>query len=444
MNAPQIFPETGSPETGLADPAAAKRFALPATTTGRLLWAIGALFATLFLLAALVPIGGAVLGLGRVAVESRVKRVAHPTGGVISAILIRDGDAVKAGDLLMRLDTTVSGARADLSGRSVAQLLAQQARLEAEREALGSISFPDRLSVTAQGQAATASELRLFALRRSERATLQAQLRERVVQSERQIAGFRAQIVALNKQQGMIESERAGVEELWDQGLVTVTRRNALGRASAELEGSVASLQASIAQAAARISETREQMIQVDQSARSEAASELAQVNSALNQMEVEQVSASDAFDRSEIRAPQGGIVDKLAFAAIGDVVQPAQTILEIVPGRDRLIVEVQVSPADIDEVRPGQEARVRFSSLPLAQSPERTGLVEFVSAERTTEPDTGATYFRARIVLSGEGASKALKPGIPAEVFISTGSRSMLSYLTKPLTDQFARAFRD
>ncbi len=417
--------------------------------TRQSLLAVGLLFASLFIGAAIVPIGGAVIGSGQLNVETSVKRIAHPVGGVISQIRVRDGDRVRKGDLLVRLDATVSGARADLTGRTVDQLLAQKARLEAELEGRDELRFPAALSVRADenARAAMQSERRLFSLRRTERNGLRSQLRQRVVQLEKQIEGYGAQISSLQKQQILIEPEREGVDKLWKKGLVTINRRNQLERTAADLEGSIAALQASIAGARARITETREQIIQIEQSARADAAMEMAQISNSLNDQQVENVSASDMLDRSEIRAPYDGVIDKMAFASIGDVVQPAQTIMEIVPDSDRLLVESRIRPADIDQVQNAQISRVHFTSYASPQTPVLEGKVVFISAERTTERETGASYYRVRVRLDPKDVAKqklTLVPGMPVDVFIATGSRSMLSYLIKPLSDQFSRAFRD
>lgn len=417
--------------------------------TRQSLLAIGLLFAALFIGAAIIPIGSAVIGTGQLDVESSVKRISHPTGGVIVQIHVRDGDRVKKDELLIRLDTTVSGARADLTGRTVDQLLAQKARLRAELEGHSQLRIPAALSRRSDENARSAieSERRLFKLRRSERSGVRSQLRQRVSQLDKQIEGFEAQISSLQKQQSLIEPEREGIEKLWEKGLVTINRRNQLERTAADLEGSIAALQASIAGARARITETREQIIQVEQTARADAAAELALVNNSLNDRQAESISASDMLDRSAIRAPHDGVIDKMAFASIGEVIQPAQTIMEIVPDSDQLLVESRINPADIDQVQNGQTSRVHFTSYASPQTPVLDGEVVFISAERATERETGASYYRVRVKLDPKDiVEKNLKlvPGMPVDVFISTGSRSMLSYLTKPLSDQFSRAFRD
>lgn len=399
---------------------------------------------------ALIPIGGAVIATAEVAPETRVKRIAHPTGGVISEILVRDGDVVDAGDLLLRLDTEVTSVSAEFSERSLAQLLAQRARLTAEIENRGSIRFPAELlgDGSDEARAAMAAEQRRFALNRSEQSSLRAQLGERVNQLNRQIDGYRAQISSLEQQQALIKPELEMLRDMHGKGYVTIRRLNEMERTAIDLDGSIGALQANIAQSNAGIAQAEEQRIQIGQTARADAGSELAQVEAAINEQRVASASAGDQFDRSEIRASYAGTVDKLAYSAVGEVVRPAETIVEIVPQDDNLVFNGLVLPSDIDRVAVGQSARVRLSAFNQATTPELDGKVSFVSADPVTDEATGARLFRVRVVLDKNTAELTdglqLVSGMPAELFIETGNRSMLSFVTKPLVDQFARAFRN
>ena len=399
---------------------------------------------------ALIPIGGAVIASAEIAPESRVKRIAHPTGGVISEILVADGDTVAQGAVLMRLDTSVSVVDAQSSSASLEQLLAQRARLTAELEDRGAISFPAELLArpASSARGAITAEQRQFALNRAERASLRAQLGERMNQSRRQIDGYSAQISALQRQQELILPELEMLRDLRAKGYVTIRRLNEMERTAIELEGSIGALQANIAQANAAIAQAQEQQVQIGQSARAQASTELAQINAAINNQTVASADAGDRLDRSAIRAPNAGIVDKLAFAAIGEVVRPAETIMEIVPQSDRLVFDGLVVPSDIDRVRMGQMARIRLSAFNQATTPELEGEVIFVSADPVVDQQSGLSFFRVRVALSPASQPTAdglrLVAGMPAELFIETGSRSMLSFITKPLLDQFARAFRN
>lgn len=415
----------------------------------RLVIAVSGLFLLLLLAGALIPIGSAVIGLGQVGVATRVKRIAHPTGGVITQIAVINGQHVGLGQLLMQLDDKVTMADATYSSLTVEQLLAQRARLEAERLGNGRILFPSELTaaVTDSARKAIADEQRLFTVRASEQAGIRAQLSARVQQYNQEISGLTSQIGSLQKQRTLIEPERQSVRELWDKQLVTISRLNELERTAAAIDGSIASLNAQIAQSRAKISETHEQMIQIGDTRRSQAGVELAQVNTALNQQRVRSVAASDQQNRSDIRAPYAGTVEKIAFAAIGDVVKPAEPIMEIVPDRDQMVVEVAVSPTDIDQVRNGQRARIRFSAFNRAATPEIPGRVMYVASDRSSDPEGKTAFYSVRVEVDRtalDAAKLQLRGGMPAEVYIETGNRSMISYVTKPLRDQFARSFKD
>ena len=412
--------------------------------------ALGVLVFGFLLAGVAIPIGGAVIAPGRIAPESEVKRIAHPTGGVIEAIEVDDGDRVEANDVLIRLDTNVSEVSAELTERTVDQLLAQRARLEAEVQNAGSIRFPEELTSRndASARAAMQAEANRFRLNRAEQGSLRSQLADRVNQLSRQIDGYNSQIASLRQQQALIQPELEGVRSLKEEGFVTIRRLNELERQAVELQGSIGSLQSSIAGTQARIAEAREQQIQVGQSARTQAGTELARVEAALNEQQIQSASAGDQFDRSVIRAPFAGVVDQLAYNAVGDVIRPAEPIMRIVPTEDRLVFEGMVNPSDIDRIQVGQRANIRLSALNQATTPELSGEVTFVSAELVTNPETGAGYYRVRVRMDEEWASEAdrlsLVSGMPVEIFVQTGNRSMLSYITKPLADQFARAFRD
>lgn len=420
-----------------------------ASSQRRALKIAAGLLILLFLLAAFVPIGGAVIGSGQAGVETRVKRIAHPTGGVIAMIAVTNGEHVEKGALLMRLDDRVTGAEASFSNLTVEQLLAQRARLEAERLGARAIAFPPELagSTSASARKAMTDERQLFVTRLSEQGQLRAQLAARVMQHTQQIRGLEAQIDSLQRQRALIGPELEGVRELWGKKLVTINRLNQLERTAVDIDGNIGSLRAQIAQARARITEAQEQSIQLGETRRAQAGTELGYVNTALNDQRLRSVAASDQQDRSEIRTPYSGTVEKLAFSAVGDVVKPAEPILEIVPDHDAMVVEVAISPVDIDQVRPGLQARVHFSSFNRATTPEIPAKVIYVATDRSDNPEAKASFYMVRVqvdqaALQREGLD--LRSGMPAEVYIETGNRSLLSYVTKPLRDQFMRAFRD
>lgn len=412
--------------------------------------AVGALFFCMFLLAAVIQTRGAVIGQGEVTVESRVKQIAHPTGGVIAQMFVKEGDRVRKGQQLMRLDSTVSATSAAKMGDSVDQLLAARARLLAERDGRASIDWPVELTQnpTAAARQAMAEEQQLFEARRRARAGEQAQYAERIRQAGEEIRALQAQTLAANKQSRLIEPERDSVRSLYERKLVTISRLNQLERTAVDLEGTAASLTAQIAQTRARVAELRQLSIQAEQAARAEAGNLLADVQARLNDQQVRSVTAVDTFDRSLLRAPYAGVVDKMTYTTVGGIVPPMQTIMQIVPDSDRLTVEVRISPYDIDQVHVGQKAVVRFTAFNLQTTPELTGTVARVAPERTVEERTGNSFYKLEVEIDEQQMRRLgklqLKPGMPVESFVQTEKRSLLSYITKPLRDQFNRAFRE
>ena len=401
-------------------------------------------------MAAFIHINGAVIAPGQVAVASEVKKVQHPTGGVVSEIRVQDGSRVRAGDILLSLDPTASEANASIVGSAVDQLTARQARLEAERDSRAIRFPPDLLARKSQPGVAgiLGDEQRLYKLRADTRAGQRAQLGERQAQLRQEIDGYQQESDAKQKQIALIESELIGVRQLYVQKLVPLTRLNGLERDAVQLRGDVAQIAATVAEAKGKISEIQLQIIQIDQDARSQAGNELTDVQNRLSDLKQRKVAADQDYKRIVIRAPQSGVVDRLAIHTIGGVIAPGEAILYIVPDRDRLHVEAKIRTSDIDEVTKGQTASLRFSAFNMRTTPEIRGLVSDVSADAHTEERTGVSYYVATIDIP-EDQLKRLKglllvPGMPVESFIQTRPRSMLSYVTKPLANQFRRSFRE
>lgn len=410
---------------------------------------IAALALGFFGLSAILQVGGAVVGSGEVAVESNVKTLIHPTGGILKALMVRDGDHVAKGQLLMRLDQGVSAVGAESAALGLEQLLARRARLEAERDGASSILFPPDLAAKTDARAreAMTRERQLFALRRRERDGSIALLNQRVRQYDEQIASYRAQIAAIESQMTLIEPELAGLRKLHDRQLVTINRLNEMERTAVQMKGSKAALESNIAEARAHISEANEQILNVDKQIRSDAGTQLAEVVGQLNDQQVRVATTSDTVDRSEIRAPQSGVVDKIAYTTIGSAVPATQPLLQIVPDRDNMIVEARIRPQDVDQVRVGQGARITFSGFNRQTTPDIPGKLIFVSPDLTSDQRTGQSYYRIKVRLDADALARApqiaLKAGMPAETFVETGNRSILSFLIKPLLDQLRYSMR-
>lgn len=408
------------------------------------------LFAGLGGWAMTAELAGAVVAQGAIVVDSNVKKVQHPNGGVVGELRVRDGDAVQANDLLIRLDDTTTRAQRDIVAKQYDQTLMRIARLEAERDGAGDIGVPDLLATrrsVGHVASAIAGETALFTTRRDVRNAQKAQLRERILQLREEISGLRGQFTSKTNEVAIARDELKGLEFLARQNLVQVTKVNALKRDVERLEGERGILTAQIAQAGGKIAEIELQLLQVDQDFRSEVARDLRENQSREGDLVERLVAAEDQLKRIDIRAPQGGVVHQLAVHTVGGVINAGEQIMLIVPGGDRLIVETRIAQQDIEQVRVGQRAWLRMTAFNSRTTPELAGTVDRVSADLTREPQTGAAYYVARIRLDDGEAEKLggrLVPGMPVEAHIRTGERTAMSYLMRPLTDQFARAFKE
>ena len=401
--------------------------------------------------AATAVISGAVVASGSIVVDSNVKKVQHLTGGIVGELRVRDGDRVRAGDIVVRLDETVTRANLAIVTKGLDELMARKARLESERDGLDTITFPAQLLAEADDPdraAAMDSERKLFNLRKTARSGQKAQLRERTAQLGEEITGLAAQQNSKAKEIALIERELAGVRELWKQNLVQLTRLTALEREAARLDGERGQLVAASAQAKGKIAETALQILQIDQDIASDVAKELREVDGKIGELVERKVAAEDQLKRIDIRAPQDGTVFQLAVHTIGGVITAGDPIMLIVPEADNLSVEVKVNPQDIDQLQLNQKAILRFSAFNIRTTPEIEGVVTRISADTSTDQRTGQSYYTVRIAMPADQIERLgevkLLPGMPVEAFMQTRDRTMLSYLIKPLHDQFLRAFRE
>jgi HlyD family secretion protein len=293
-----------------------------------------------------------------------------------------------------------------------------------------------------------AAESTQFQTRRTARDGQKSQLKERIGQLEEQIQGLSDQITAKAREIQLITQELDGVRNLWRQKLVPLQRVSALERDLARIEGEKGALTSSIAQTRGRITETRLQILQIGQDLRTEVGKDLADTSAKLSEYVERKVTAEDQLKRVDIRAPQDGIVHQLSVHTVGGVVAAGEPIMLIVPTADHLILEAKVSPQEIDQVHLGQVAALRFSAFNQRTTPEVDGTVSLISPDLTTDPRTGQSFYTIRIALPQDqltrlGGAK-LTPGMPAEAFLRTHARTVLTYLTKPLTDQLTRSFRE
>ncbi len=401
--------------------------------------------------AVMARVSSAVVASGLVVVESSTKRVQHREGGIVGEILVANGDRVKAGDLLIRLDETLVRANLGIVMQELSERKARRARLEAERDEVTEITFPPELLARANNsevQRVLDGQKTLFAARLTTQRGQVEQLRQRIEQLNEQIDGLEAQKVAKNDESRLIEEELVGLQELHKKGHVPITRIIALQRDAARLKGESGALTSQIAVNKGRISETELQILQIKRDFQESLLRELQEVQLQIASLEERRIAAEDQLRRIEIRAPISGLVHELAVHTVGGVIQGGETVLQLVPETDALIIEARLSPTDIDQIEDGQPAVITFSAFNQRTTPQLNATVMTVSPDLSHDQKTGVSYFTARLRLNeGEEkrlGDKRLVPGMPAEVFIRTGERTVISYLVKPLSDQLRRTFRE
>jgi HlyD family secretion protein len=398
---------------------------------------------------AFVPLAGAVVVPGNLVVQSNVKTIQHPTGGVVAEIKVANGARVAAGDLLLRLDPTQAQASLQTVTKQLDESRARIARLSAERDSLSQPEFPAALMARSgedNVRSVVASEVSLFRARSDGRKSQKELLQSKIAQLSQETSGLEAQVDSKAKQLELIASELIGVKDLYDKRLVPMTRLTTLQREAARIEGERGQLISSIAETKSKVGEAQLQIARLEQDFRTDVVKELGETQGKEAELVERGVAARDVLERIEMRAPTSGVIHQLSAHTIGGVIRPGEAIMEIVPDTDDLLVEARLQPQDIDHVRPGQKAFVRFSAFNQRVTPQLTGTVSLVSADTSHDQQTNTHYFTVRIVLADDERRRLgglqLVPGMPAEVFMQTGSRTMMSYLLKPITEQMNRAF--
>ena len=412
---------------------------------------VGALVIGLGGWASTAQISGALIAQGSIVVDTNVKKVQHPTGGVVGELFVRDGDHVKAGDVLLRLDETVTRANLAIVNKGLVEFYARKARLAAERDGADTMAVPPEVAGRLDEpdvKEALASERKLFELRHQDRLGQKQQLQERITQLQQQITGLAAQQSAKDKGIALTEQELQGVRDLWQKNLVQLNRPTSLQRDEARLEGERGQIIAQAAEVKGKIAEIQLQIIQVDQDLSSDVAKELREIDSKIGEYVERKITAEDQLKRTDIRAPQDGTVFQSTANTVGGVIAAGDPIMLIVPESDNLTVEVRVDPKDIDQIQFGQIVVLRFTSFNVRTTPEIDGTVSRIAADTSTDQRTGQSYYLVRIAMPVQELKRLgdvkLTPGMPVEAFVQTGDRTMLSYLIKPLHDQLMRAFRE
>lgn len=409
------------------------------------------LFAGLGGWATATNLAGAVVADGTFVVESYVKSVQHPTGGVVGELLVREGQRVNRGDVLIRLDATQVKANLAIVSKRLDELTAREARLEAERDDQDAIVFPPTLAARvdrAEVGRVMQGEKNLFLSRRATRDSKKAQLKERVAEYEHQIDGLKTQQSAFERGLEVRRREMASLRDLLQRGITTVQRLNELERDEATLDAYRGQVVAGQAQAAGSIAEARLQILQVDQDLKAEVTSDLRDTQAQIGEFSERKIAAEDQLRRIDMIAPQDGWVHNLSVHTVGGVVPPRETVMEVVPDEDRLMLEAHIPPRNIHDVRLGQQASLRLTAFNLRTTPQIEGTVSRIGADLTQDQRTGTSFYVIRISIPPDQLARIaglkLVPGMPAEAFVQTGERTALSYLVKPLSDQINRAFRE
>lgn len=397
--------------------------------------------------AAFAPLDASARAAGIVTVESYKKVIQHLEGGIVGEILVRNGDAVKAGDPLLVLDNTQSQAQLEIANTQFVALKAREARLLAESSGAETISFPSVLmQERTDADAEMASERQIFLARKASRDGEVEVLEQREDQLASQVTGLEAVRTSKLELAASFSEELVDVRELLKEGFADKQRLRELERSYASYSGEAADLTANISTTQMQIGETRLQVLQQNKDFLNEVVNELAEIRTRLKDTQERMIALTDIVRRTTITAPVDGIVNGMQIHTVGGVVRGGDDIAEVIPQTDELIIEASISPIDIDRVTIGQEAMISFSAFSSGLVPTIYGNVIGISADRLIDQASGSPYYLARVKVSPEGmrdmGDLILVPGMPAEVFVNTGARTFLQYVFKPFTTALSRSF--
>ncbi len=390
---------------------------------------------------------GAVIAVGQVVVDGHSKKIQHASGGIVRKILVKNGDRVETGNTIAELEEIQTKAALGIITTQLTELQARRARHAATRDNAEKIIFPESFLSLPGATSIAVGEQHLFDVNRTTRDGQRAQLKERIGQLEQEILGLAGQQEAKSREVSIVKKEVARLRKMYRKRLTSITRVLAMEREETRISGELSGLKASIARTQGRITEIKLQILALDQEARSEAQSQLRDIEAQIARLNAQKLAAEDDLKRVVIRAPHAGIVHNLTIHTIGGVVAPGEPLALIVPNDDRLAVDVQIAPQDIDQIKVGQRAMLRFTAFNQRTTPELPGTVQRIGADLSTSPKSDSTFYIIRIATEDSDLGKLtgpLLPGMPVEAYIQTTARTPLSYLLKPLTDQFGRAFRE
>jgi len=398
---------------------------------------------------AIAKLDSAVVASGVVAVESNRKTVQHLEGGIIKEILVREGQRVKQGDILFRIDSTQAQANFDLQQNQLYAALAQEARLVAEREGATEVTFPEELQEVRVHQTAArvlADQIKEFHERRASLSGQMDLLEAKIGQYKIEIEGLIVQQKATETQLRWIVEELADLRSLLDRNLVQKSRVLALEREKSRLEGVIGRSTADQAKAQNGIGEAQLQIRQLRQKFLEEVSGQILEARQKIADLREKVRVAKDVFRRLVMTAPVSGTVQNLKFFTVGGVIKAGEPLVEIVPERDRFIVQAHVSPHDTESLIPGMRAEIRFTAFRTNVLPLIMGHVESVSRDRLIDETTKQPYFLTQIIVEDvpREVRERLVAGMPADVLLPTGERTVLDYLVRPLKDRINSALRE
>tara|TARA_R110001606_G_scaffold366369_1_gene521510 strand:+ start:628 stop:1887 length:1260 start_codon:yes stop_codon:yes gene_type:complete len=409
-----------------------------------------AVFGGLVLWSIFAPFEGAVLTSGQIAVESNQQAIQHLEGGIVREIFVQEADYVEAGQKLISLDATTADAGLQALEARLFELLGAEARLLSERDNDPSLTIRPQFSDLAKS-AAMALILRdqeaLRDAREQNRSTQITILNQRMSQLSTRINGMQNEIRSKDRQMELLADEVGRFEELIARGNATVTRVLALQRDLSRLEGEKDALLSEIAATRVQIGETRSEITRLDQGYREDVLTELRDIQTQIGELSEQRIASLDRQSRLDILAPRAGRVIGIRTHTVGGVISPSEPVMYIVPENDRLVAKVRIMLSDIDQIHVGQSATLRFSAFNQESTPQVDGAVTKISADAIVDPNTGMPYYEAIVGIPEEALGTdeiPLLPGMPVDAAVKTGSRSVLSYLVKPLTDSVARTFRE
>jgi HlyD family secretion protein len=412
--------------------------------------ALGLFGGTIGLWAAVSPLSGAVVAPGQFVVDTNIKKIQHQTGGIVAVLPVREGQRVKAGDLVLQLDETLTRANLQVIVKQLDEIMARQSRLEAERNGGAMVLAPElqaRMHVPDVAKSVS-DEARLLETRRSQRDGQKQQLGKRVEQLGEEISGIQAQVISRDEQIRLLKLELGGLRDLFKSNLVPMTRIMPVEREAANMLGQKGQLVAQRAQTEGKISEIRVQLLQLDIDMQTETGKELRELQAKSAELLERKVAAEDQLKRVDIRSPIDGYVHQLNVHTIGGVISPAEPAMLIVPLNEELQIEARVAPTDIDQLFVGQKGVVKVQAGNQRATPEIAGTVSRIAADVTREQQTGQVYYLIRMSLPTEEVAKLgdlkIMSGMQVESYIQTSERTPFQYIIKPLKDQFNRAFRE